>query len=122
MTGCYNSDMEKQETNQEAAKEAVKKRCRVCGSYENMKYGFRHGRQRYHTTVLKWVYRWAKENYQKPKPKGEVLIELDEMHHFIRSKKTSVGCGRHMTARMEGYLTGKWGVEIPQLLQGCITD
>ena len=45
--------------------------------------------------VYRWIRTFAEENYEKPAPQAsEVIIELDEMWHFITSKKTNVGCGR----------------------------
>ena len=41
--------------------------------------------------VLKWVRQYAIENYEKPKPENNaVVIELDEMWHYLNVKKTSV--------------------------------
>ena len=75
----------------------------------------------HHTTILKWVTKFAQEKYEKPVPKGEILVELDEMHHFIGSKKTLSGYGRHTVERIEAFLTGKLEIEVPKLLNGCIT-
>ena len=45
--------------------------------------------------VYSWIKKFAVENYEKPEPKSEaVIIELDEMWHFIKSKKTSFGYGK----------------------------
>ena len=45
--------------------------------------------------VYRWIRGFAEENYIKPKPKSyKVIIELDEMWHYIKSKKTSAGYGR----------------------------
>ena len=50
---------------------------------------------RVHTsTVMRWVRRYAETNCRKPEPKGEIVVELDEMWHFIRSKKINVGFGK----------------------------
>jgi hypothetical protein len=35
------------------------------------------------STVLYWVRNFALKVYEKPKPEGEVVIEMDEMWHFI---------------------------------------
>ena len=76
----------------------------------------------YHNTcILIWVRTFAREHYNKPVPKGEVFLELDEMWHFIGSKKTNIGSGRH-TPAMENLLTGNAAPEIPPLLRNCITD
>ena len=39
------------------------------------------------STVLYWVRNFALKAYEKPTPQGDVVIELDEMWHFIKSKK-----------------------------------
>jgi hypothetical protein len=43
---------------------------------------------------MRWVRRYANENCKKPEPQGEIVIELDEMRHFIRSKKLNFGFGK----------------------------
>jgi transposase len=43
-----------------------------------------------HKSVYNWVKAFAVETYEKPKPQGEVVIELDEMWHFIGSKKQTL--------------------------------
>jgi len=54
----------------------------------------------YHTsTVMRWIRRYAKDNCRKPELKGEVVIELDEMWHYIRSKKINVGFGKHIAGQ-----------------------
>ncbi len=45
--------------------------------------------------VFDWVKAYAKTNYTKPEPKGEaVIVELDEMWHYLHSKKDRYGYGR----------------------------
>lgn len=45
--------------------------------------------------VYRWIRAFAEEQYEKPEPaSGKVVIELDEMWHFIKSKKTDSGYGR----------------------------
>ena len=45
--------------------------------------------------VYRWLRKFAEENYEKPEPESKaVIIELDEMWHFIKSKKTGAGFGR----------------------------
>ena len=74
----------------------------------------------HHTTILRWICEFA-YNCPKPIPKGELVVELDEMHHFIQSKKTSFGFGKHIVAQLDNLLTGKLGIEVPELLKECIT-
>ena len=77
----------------------------------------------YHNTnILHWVNGFAKEHYSKPVPKGEIMVELDEMHHYLQSKKTLYGYGKHIVERLSDYLTGKLVLEIPRHLKECILD
>jgi len=56
----------------------------------------------YHTsTIMRWIRRYAQANCRKPEPKGEIVIELDEMWHFIKSKKINVGFGKHTAEQQE---------------------
>ena len=36
--------------------------------------------------VLKWIKAFAKEHYEKPAPGDAILVELDEMWHYLKSK------------------------------------
>jgi len=74
------------------------------------------------TMILIWVREFAKLHYEKPVPKGEIVVELDEMWHFIQSKKTNCGFGRHIVAQLENFSIGNAAIVIPKLLQGCISD
>ena len=57
--------------------------------------------------VLNWVRDFARANYEKPEPGSVVVVELDEMWHFIESKKTNVGSGKHLIVIMGDSSTGK---------------
>ncbi len=70
--------------------------------------------------ILKWVRAFAKLHYNKPIPKGDIVLELDEMWHFLQSKKTNCGFGRHIAAQLDNLLTGNAEVVIPPLLKNCI--
>lgn len=39
------------------------------------------------TAVLYWIRDFAIANYDKPIPSDAIIIELDEMHHFIKKRK-----------------------------------
>ena len=39
------------------------------------------------SAVLKWIKTFAKTHYEKPAPGDAILVELDEMWHYIKSKK-----------------------------------
>lgn len=57
--------------------------------------------------VLRWIKAFAKKFGQRPKPEGSIIIlELDEMWHYIHSKKTKSGSGRLMTVTTTDLLTG----------------
>ena len=56
--------------------------------------------------VQNWVLLFGLQTYQKPKPSGTVAVELDEMWHFINSKKTSSGYGKHIVALQVNSSTG----------------
>ena len=66
-------------------------------------------------TIYLWVKGFAENNYQKPKPESIIEVELDEMWHFVQSKKTSCGFGKHMTAQIDSFLTGNAVVGQPKL-------
>jgi transposase len=40
--------------------------------------------------VLKWVRKFAQENYEKPKPGSAVVIEVDEMWHYLQKKEQTL--------------------------------
>ncbi|MBF0426749.1 MAG: IS1 family transposase [Magnetococcales bacterium] len=40
--------------------------------------------------VLKWVRKFAQDSYQKPEPTGAVVVELDEMWHFLKKTKQNM--------------------------------
>ena len=58
------------------------------------------------TAVLKWIKTFAKTHYEKPAPGDAILVELDEMWHYIKSKKTSYGSGKLIVEKLESLLTG----------------
>jgi len=65
------------------------------------------------STVLYWVRNFALKTYEKPTPQGEVVIELDEMWHFLRSKKTRFGSGRHTVELPASLWIGNAEIEAP---------
>jgi hypothetical protein len=59
------------------------------------------------STVLYWVRTFALKVYEKPKPEsGAVVIELDEMWHFLHSKKQRFGYGKPIVAIPANSSTG----------------
>ena len=60
-----------------------------------------------HKAVYDWVKAFGIETYEKPEPSGPIVIELDEMWHFIHDKKTNTGYGKHFVALQVNSSTGK---------------
>jgi len=71
------------------------------------------------STILRWIRSYAEEHYEKPLPKGDIVVELDEMHHFIKSKKTNCGFGKHIVEQLDNLLTGNAATEQAQRLRKC---
>lgn len=65
-------------------------------------------------SILKWIRKFAEENYEKPEPGNIVVLELDEMWHFIDSKKTKPGFGRLLIEIEADWLIGRLGVATQQ--------
>ena len=57
------------------------------------------------TAVLKWIKTFAKTHYEKPAPGDAIIVELDEMWHYLGSKKTSYGSGKLIVEKLESLLT-----------------
>ena len=49
---------------------------------------------------------FAKTHYEKPAPGDAIIVELDEMWHYLGSKKTSYGSGKLIVEKLESLLTG----------------
>ena len=67
--------------------------------------------------VLRWVKLFAERTYEKPEPYEAVIVELDEMWHFLGSKKTKFGYGKLIVAIPVNSLTGNVGLVIKPRLQ-----
>lgn len=63
-------------------------------------------------TVLRWVRNFAEKTYEKPEPREAVIVELDEMWHYLGSKKTNYGSGKLIVALPVSSLTGNVGLVI----------
>jgi hypothetical protein len=62
-------------------------------------------------SVMAWIEQFAAVYAQKPEPEGRaVVVELDEMWHFLKKSRTSSGSGRLGIALRTGSSTGNWGV------------
>ena len=65
-------------------------------------------------TVQAWIERFAHVYAPKPEPEGRaVVVELDEMWHYLKKSRTSSGCGRLGIVLRDGSSTGSWAVVTP---------
>jgi transposase-like protein len=73
--------------------------------------------------VYRWIRAFAEEHYEKPEPtSGKVIVELDEMWHYINSKKTNSGYGRLIAAIPVNLSTGSVEGETMLHLQNFTND
>jgi transposase len=62
-------------------------------------------------TVQAWIEQFAKVYAQKPAPEGRaVVIELDEMWHYVKKSRTSSGSGRLGIVLQGGWWIGNAAV------------
>ena len=65
-------------------------------------------------SVQAWIERFAEVYAQKPEPERcAVVVELDEMWHFLKKSRTSSGSGRLGIVLQGGWLTGNAAVVTP---------
>jgi len=65
-------------------------------------------------SVMAWIERFAEVYAQKPEPEGRALVvELDEMWHYLKKKPASSGSGRLGIVLQAGWLTGNAAVVTP---------
>ena len=62
--------------------------------------------------VLKWLRIHAQKHCPKPQPGEALIVELDEMWHFLGKKTANSGSGRLIVVIQGGSLTGSAGVVI----------
>ena len=74
-------------------------------------------------SVFVWVKQFAENNNSKPVPQNKsVIVELDEMWHFLHSKKDKSGFRKLTVEQQNNSLTGNVEHEILKHLQNCIED
>src|SRR5918996_1366281 len=65
-------------------------------------------------TVMAWIERFAEVYAQKPEPEGRaVVVELDEMWHFLKKRPANSGSGRLGIVLQAEWLTGNAGIVTP---------
>ena len=72
-------------------------------------------------TISRWVRAFAELNYEKPCPKGEIVVELDEMWHYVGSKKTNYGYGRHIVEKLGNLSTGNVVIGTQKPWKKCVS-
>jgi hypothetical protein len=67
------------------------------------------------SSVLKWIRRYATEHCVKPAPSGNtVVMELDEMWHFLQKNAGSSGSGKLVIAIQASSWTRNVGIVMQQ--------
>ena len=62
-------------------------------------------------SVMAWIEQFAAAYGQKPEPEGRALvIELDEMWHYLKKRPTSSGCGKLGIVLQDVSSIGNWAV------------
>jgi transposase len=62
-------------------------------------------------SVMAWIEQFAEAYAQKPEPEGRaVVVELDEMWHFLKKSPANSGSGRLGVVLPDGSSTGSWAV------------
>ena len=65
------------------------------------------------SSVLRWVRSFAKQHYEKPNPEGRTIVmELDEMWHYLKKKETNSGSGKLWIALLENSSTGSVAIAL----------
>src|SRR5213082_1069525 len=71
-------------------------------------------------SVMTWIEQFAEVYAQKPKPEGRaVVVELDEMWHFLKKSRASSGSGRIGIVLRNASSTGSWGGVTPPPSNEC---
>jgi transposase len=67
------------------------------------------------STILTWIRRYAADHSEKPAPSGKaIVLELDEMWHFLKKNGANSGSGRLLIVIQAASLTGSVGVVMRQ--------
>ena len=72
-------------------------------------------------SVMTWIEQFAKDHAQKPEPLSRALvIELDEMWHYLKKSPTSSGSGKLGIVLQADWSTGNAAVVTPPLSNGSL--
>ena len=74
-------------------------------------------------TIQAWLEPFAAAYAQKPEPEGRaVVIELDEMWHYLKKSPNRSGSGRLGIGRQGGWWTGNAAVVTRPPVSACLSD
>lgn len=66
-------------------------------------------------SVLNWIRDYAAEHAERPQPEGQtVILELDELWHYLSKKNKNSGSGQLWIALPVDYWTGNSATETPK--------
>ena len=68
-----------------------------------------------HVAVIKWIKKYGSQLNEIKNENPVEVVELDEMHSYIMSKKTIVGYGLQLIERENDTLISLLGTEAPKL-------
>jgi transposase len=72
-------------------------------------------------SVMTWIEQFAKEHAPKPAPESRaVVIELDEMWHYLKKRPTSCGSGKLGIVLQADWLIGNAAVAIEPRSSDCL--
>ena len=74
-------------------------------------------------TVQAWLEQFAQAYAHKPEPEGRaVVIELDEMGHYLKKSPSRCGSGRLGIVRQGSWWTGNAAIVTEPLASGCLSE
>jgi transposase len=72
-------------------------------------------------SIMNWIKKFGEMAVDTPElvPPSSI-IEMDEIHTYVREKKTTFGFGLQLTDSERGLLISRLGAEPKQLVEGCL--
>lgn len=70
-------------------------------------------------TVYKWIKKWGEEISQLTSPKAVKEVEIDELHTYIGSKKSTAGYGLLLIDLGKDLSLLSWGLDRPKQESNC---
>jgi transposase-like protein len=74
-----------------------------------------------HVTVMNWIKKYGSELSSVRNPKPVRVMEMDELHTYVGSKKTTNGSGLLLIERQENTLISFWETEERKQVKSCGT-